>query len=233
MSEERERRELVRELASAVSTQAHVANRAWFALMTVTLLAVLPPVSAKDGNMSLPFSLGVVDPIWFHLVVYSVLVVLAIAFAAAHAQQVRAQRLAHSVIDSLADNRATDLVHPRVFFDMWRMPSLNRVAPLAQSLRGKDEFSAVSRRCPELLRVIIVLYYSLLKLVSLLVYFVLPGWALWKGFASVTAVSWLLRILEIGGVLAGFALLEVLVLDIIYSVRVYSHLQKPPSAIYR
>jgi len=75
------RQKLVQELAAAVSTQAQVVNRLWLALMTVALFGVLPRLPAKDGNVSLPFSLGEVDPKWFHSVVFSILVVLTIAFA--------------------------------------------------------------------------------------------------------------------------------------------------------
>ena len=81
MSDERERRELVKELANAVSTQANVANRAWLAMMTVALFAVLPRVPAKGGNVSLPFNLGEVDPVRFHAVALSIFVVLVITFA--------------------------------------------------------------------------------------------------------------------------------------------------------
>src|SRR5579872_176477 len=92
---------LAKELASAVSTQAQVANRMWLALITVSLFAVLPHVPTKDGYLFLPFGLGEVNAIWFHTVVYSILLILAIAFSSAHAQQMRAQSLA---INSLPES---------------------------------------------------------------------------------------------------------------------------------
>jgi len=110
---------LVKELATAVSTQAQVANRMWLALMTVALFAVLPHVPTKSGNLSLPFSLGEVNAMWFHRVVFAILVVLAVAFASAHAQQIRSQTLAQGSF-SASLSRVGGHIHPREFFDMLR-----------------------------------------------------------------------------------------------------------------
>src|ERR1700680_2883174 len=99
-----DRRAIVKELADAVSTQAQVTNRSWLGLITVSLFAVLPRVPTRDGNVPLPFSLGEVSPVWFHGIVFVILIVMAIAFASAHAQQVRAQKLAQSVVDSFGED---------------------------------------------------------------------------------------------------------------------------------
>jgi hypothetical protein len=171
ISDPDERRKVVQELATAVSTQAQVVNRTWLALMTVALFGVLPRLPAKDSNVFLPFSLGEVDPTSFHTVLFSILVVLTIAFAAAHAQQVRAQMLAQSAVDSMASRQHfDDYLHPWELFDMCRLPSLNRVAPLAQALRGRHQFFAGRRDRPAWIRATSFVYYALLKLASLLVY---------------------------------------------------------------
>ena len=197
-------------------------------MMTVALFAVLPRVPTNNGNVSLPFNLGEVDPTWFHAVVFSILVVLVIAFASAHAQQVRAQKLAHAVIDSLAaDLESGDPIRPREWFDMWRMPSLMRVAPLAQSLRGRHQFYATKQGCSTWLRLVSIGYYGLLKLASLVVYFGLPGWALWQAHVSASLTAGVLRdILMVGGFLAGVALLQVFLSDARYAVAVLQHLWK-------
>jgi len=223
--DERERRALVKELAGAVSVQAQVANRAWLSLITVALFAVLPRVPTKDGNVSLPFSLGEVDPIWFHAVVFFILVVLTIFFAAAHAQQVRAQKLAQTVVDSLgADRTSDDSVHPRELFDMLRVPSLNRVAPLAQMLMGRYQFYATVGRCPKWLRVVSVSYYGLVKLVALVVFFGLPVWALWHAYGMVSLAGCLRVALAAGGSVAGVTLVQVLITDAIYMSEILRHL---------
>jgi hypothetical protein len=215
------RQKLVQELAVAVSTQAQVVNRLWLALMTVALFGVLPRLPAKDGNVSLPFSLGEVDPKWFHSVVFSILVVLTIAFAAAHAQQVRAQKLAQSVVDSMVSRKDShDYVHLRELFDMCRLPSLNRVAPLAQSLRGKYQFFAGKKDCPKWLSIASAVYYALLKLASLTVFFGLPSWALWSAFRSVSLEGYVRYLLDIGGALAAVTLFHVFLSDGLYSIKV-------------
>jgi hypothetical protein len=233
MVDEGQRRKLVKELADAVSTQAHVANSVWIALMTVALLAVLPPVPAKDGNASLPFNLGQVDQISFQMVVFCILLVLSIAFASAHSQQVRAQTLAHAVVDSLAKDLPADgQLYLREWFDMCRKPSLNRVAPLAQSLKGKYQFSQASRNCPTWRRLVSVVYYVFLKLASLVVYFGLPSWALWQAHGRVSVSGWQRGPLGLGGILAGVALLQVLLSDVMYSRKVLKHLWGGPDRPY-
>jgi len=223
--DQEQRRALVKELAVAVSTQAQVANRTWLALMSVALLAVLPRIPKPSGNVNLPFGLGEVDPIWFHAVLFSIFVVLAIAFASAHIQQARAQKLAQLVVDLLvADPVQHELVHPRELFDMWRMPSLNRVASLAQALRGKYQFFATAHNCPTWLRFVSIVYYALLKLAALTIYYGLPIWALWRAYYGVSLLGWLQHALAVGGLLAGFTLVQVFLSDAMYSVNVMKHL---------
>jgi len=94
-------RAVVKELAAAVSTQSQVANRTWLAAMAVVFVGVLPRVD-PNKEVKLPFELGSVDPDWFHAIVFAMLVVLVIAFCAANAQLVRAQKLAYEKIDALA-----------------------------------------------------------------------------------------------------------------------------------
>lgn len=222
---EPEKRALVSELAGAVSTQATVANRTWLALITGALFAVLPRTQdPKNGNLSLPWNIGEVDPGWFHAIAFFILVVLAISFASAHAQQIRAQKLTQAVISSLAKMQAPDeAVHPRELYDMLRTPSLNRVAPLAQLLRGKYQFYA-SSRCPGWLRMLSVLYYGIVKLVSFVVFYLLPIWALWRAYTLVALPGFWRMGVVAGGSVAGVTLLQVLFTDALYTVQVLHHL---------
>ncbi len=236
MAQEQDDRAIVRELAAAVSTQAQVSNRTWIALMAVVVVAVLPRVSpvADRKEVPLPLGLGPVDPAWFDPFIFAVLVVLTIAFAAAHAQQVRAEKLAQSVVDSLVEagqpsgKQQPGWIHPRELFDMLRLPSVNRVAPLAQSLRGRYQFYATGTRCPEWLRVASTAYYGLLKLASLVVYFGLPAWALWDVHGRLTltgAVGWLATL---GAILAGATVLQLLLTDAWYSFKVLRVIWRTP-----
>jgi hypothetical protein len=223
---EPERRALVSELAGAVSTQAKVANRAWLSLITGALFAVLPRAQdPKNGNLSLPWNIGEVDPRWFHAIAFFILVVLAISFASSHAQQIRAQKLTQAVISSLAKVQDPDeAVHPRELYDMLRTPSLNRVAPLAQLLRGKYQFYASSGRCPGWLCVLSVLYYGIVKFVSFVVFYLLPMWALGQAYTLVALPGlWRMAVVASGSV-AGVTLLQVLFTDARYTVQVLHHL---------
>jgi hypothetical protein len=225
INDEKARRALIKDLAGAVSRQSRVTNNTWIALTTVALFAIVPHTPSGEGNLTLPFNLGEVAQTWFYGLVFSILVVLAIAFAAAHTQQVRTQKLAQRNIDSMLERGAsTDLLHPREYFDMWRMPSLIRVAPLPQALRGRYQFYADSAGLPTWLRLATVTYYGLLKLVSWVVYFLFPMWALWHARANVSfsvAARWYA---VIGTCVAGFALLEVLWFDVEYSLAIFRHL---------
>lgn len=217
--------ERVKELATAVSTQAQVANRAWLALTTVALVAVIPHVRKENADLALPFGLGEVNSIVFGTVAFSILVVLAIAFAAAHAQQIRAQKLAQRELDSLSkDDPSGKGLHPREMFDMWCLPSLNRVAPLAQLLRGKYQFFPDSSNCPVWLRRVTVAYYVLLKVASIVVYYGLPGWALWQAHGSLKYSGEVGLIFALGAVIAGVALVQIVLSDVAYSWRVIRHL---------
>ena len=168
---------IVKELAGAVFTQSQVANRYWIALMAVALFALLPRVGpSQTQTIDLPLGLGAVEPASLHPALFALLVVLIVAFAAAHAQQVRAQKLAQAYIDKMTV--VDGELHPRELFDMLRQPSVIRVAPLAQSLRGKYQFFGTAGECPAALWWGSVVYYGVLKLASIGISFLLPGWAL-------------------------------------------------------
>lgn len=219
-----EYRDLIKQLADAVSVQAKFANRTWLAMVTVSLFAILPRVPS-DGTLVLPFSLGKVDQSSFYLVVFGVLAILTTAFASAHAQQVRAQKLAQKSLDSVISKLPKHFeIHPRDWFDVLRTPSLNRLAPLAQMLRGKYQFFPESRTCPYWLRSLTVVYYGFLKAVSFFVYFGLPVWGLWHAKALVVASGWLRIAVDVGGLVAILALLQVLVSDVIYAAKILIHL---------
>jgi hypothetical protein len=225
ITNEKERRDLVKDLADAVSTQAEVANRTWLALITVAIFALIPHVSSRD--ISLPFSLGEVSPSWFQGVVFSLLVVLAIAFASAHSQQVRAQQLAHSVITSLGSILGPMCdIHPRDYFDMLRKPSLNRIASLAQSLRGKYQFFTTATGLPIWWLRITVAFYALWKIIGMAIYFVFPIVALWQAHRNFSATGLLHAYNLFFTSIAVFALGQVMSLDFRYAISICKHLLK-------
>jgi hypothetical protein len=212
--------ETIKELATAVSVQASASNRTWLALLTVAAATLLPRASTAgpSNGLELPFALGQVDPTWFYIVLFLMLVVLTIAFSAAHAQQVRAEKLAHGIIVSMrAEIMGMD---PRELYDMLRLPSLNRVAALAQSIRGKYQFFRNSAQCPHWLRILSTIYYGFLKLSSMIVYYGLPALALWEAYGRTLEAGMPPWPATIGGGIAGVTLFQVLTQDLLYSVGV-------------
>ena len=204
--------ELIEKLAKAVSTQAESANRIWLGLVTVSIVGLLP-----QAPTNLPFGLGSVEPSSFRLIVFLMIVVFAIAFSSAHAQHIRAQKLVHEFIDTLpAHGTGTFGMHPRELFDMLRLPSLNRVAPLAQLLRGQYQFYRKPAPCPRWRKVVTTFYYILLRLISMIVYFGLPAFSLYHSHNLVKAVGFLSLLIFIGGVFAAFTLLQMVVSELAY-----------------
>jgi len=209
--------------------QAKIANRAWLSLITVGLFAVLPHAPTQNGNVSLPWNIGEVEPIWFHTVAFLLLVVLTIFFAVAHAQQIRAQKLAQSTIDSLIQGTDSDVLNPRDLFDMLRLPSLNRVAPVAQLVKGKYQFHSTANDCPGWLRFVSISYYAAVKLVSFIVFFCLPIGALWRAYAMVSVTGWLRIAVIVSGWVAAGTLIHVLLTEGLYAIRTLGYLWGKPS----
>ena len=202
-------RTVIKEFAAAVSTQAQVANRIWLGLMTVALVALLPRESAAPGKLDLPFSLGKVDGVTFSVIVSSMLVVLTIAFSSAYAQQSRAHKRAQSFLDSISINAtAYGGVYPREWFDMLRLPTFNRVAPLPQSLRHS---------WPGFVR---IFYYLLLRLTAMVVFFGLPAYALFREREKTIQRGFLCWIITLGAGLAILTLAQVFVGDIMHTKKV-------------
>lgn len=209
-----------RELADAVSVQAVVANRAWLVLMTVAVATVAG--DDVEGKKQLPFDFGTVPVEYFYPAAFLLLVVLIIYFSAASAQQARADRWAQAFVNQLAESwtQGND-PHPRDVFDMHRRPSINRVASLAQLLRGEYQYHSGTKPCPIWRRRMSSVYYALLKAVSLLVYDLAPAVALVYAFARMDARGAILWIFAAGGLVAALTLLQVVVLDIRYLGRIY------------
>lgn len=166
---------LLRDLVDAASTQARVTNRVWLLLVVVSLLVVLP--RSPDQRVTLPFELGSVEASYFVFVALPMLSVLVIAFCTSHAQTIRVQLLAYRTFASKT-NTSTDNLDIRDLFDALRIPSVSRVAPLAQVLRGKHQFFPDKPNCPRWIVYTTAVYYVLLKILCIIVYLGFPAGAL-------------------------------------------------------
>lgn len=195
--------------------------------MTAVAFAVLPHEISRDSGIKLPFSFGTVSPEVFYGVIFPIVVILVIAFCAAQAQQLNAQTSAHRAMSVFAgDNRQLDGYAPRGLFDLWRKPSLNRVAPLAQSFEDqlRNVFRIQSDHQPIWLRQTTRLYYLMFKLLALGVYFALPGVGLWMAYKKVPFSGLLRWVYWFAGFLASCALIQVLYGEIRYSEKASRHL---------
>lgn len=214
----------VKDLAEAVSTQARIANRSWLVLMTVALVVLVP---REGSHFELPLDIGEVAAEWFFPVAFLVLSVMLIGFCVAHAQQVRAQTLAQTSVDALAKSATVETLHPRDLFDMLRVPSISRVAPLAQILQGQYQFYPNARECPPWLRRLSAVYYFALKVVASLVYFGLPAAALAHSYHRLALGPPLAYAFGCVGLVAASALLIVTGLEVVYVWHVGRRIWRP------
>lgn len=207
----------IKELAAAVSTQARVSNQAWLGLLAVAVAALLPQ-SSDGGLLELPGRIGKVDATLYYPTLFAMLVVVTLAFCSAQAQTVRAQSLAQSFVDTLGNGDTITGIHPRELFDMMRLPSLNRVAPLAQYIRGPYQWFRTEQKCPFWLRAASTTYFILLRFASIVVYYGLPTAALRQVYERVHVAGLFAWFVPFGAGLAASALLIVLIGDGVYLI---------------
>lgn len=172
--------QIIKDLAEAASNQIKIGNRIWISLIVLSIFVILPRQFIPGTRMySLPLGLPDVEYIYFYFVSILLLSVFIIAFCQAHAQSLRALKLAHRVINKIRDNKlANDTIYPRDFFDMLIIPSFSRVAPLALLMKGKYQFFPERDECPIFLCGLPTLYYIILAILSIIVYYWVPAIAL-------------------------------------------------------
>ncbi|HEY0704213.1 MAG TPA: hypothetical protein VGD60_15690, partial [Candidatus Acidoferrales bacterium] len=208
-------KKLVRELAETVGLQAQVTNRIWLGMISVAGAGVLPRPKASDPTVQvLTFAVPTAK---FFISVFAALFVLIVAFSAAYAAQARAQELAQSYLESLPpDFGLPGFRTPRGFYDVLRLPTFNRIAPLPQLLSGKYQLGKCGPKIQRRLRGLKRVYYWVLKIPGAGVYFVFPGVALIiLGIGAWGYSGGLLKVAILAsGTVACVTLLQVLVNDL-------------------
>jgi hypothetical protein len=208
-------------LAEAVSTQSTVSNRTWLGLLTVAAVGIFPAKNQQfPTQIMLPFGLASVEPESFYPIMFLMLAVLIIAFCAAVAQQVHAQEEMQSFIERHPGCRPYNIA-ARKWFDILRLPSLNRVSSVPQYIRGEKPLTQV-RGAGKLAVVVfralpsIAIYFPL-KIMFTLIYYGVPVVAIWNVYKNVPpspsfpCLSYLF--LFIGG-LVGISLIAVFWMDL-------------------
>ena len=181
---------IVRDLADGCSTQARVANRTWLGVIAVSVVLLLgTSAAALPGCPQVAHVplLGEIPTAQLVPIAFAMLSILVIALAAAHAEHVRADALAHEAISKLeADNNGPD---PRSLLDILRVPGFTRVAPIALWVRGGWKQKSKRRWVRTSRRITGGLLYLLLKALVVVVLFAIPGIALWESYQRVRASS--------------------------------------------
>ena len=117
-------------------------------------------------------------------------------------------------------------MHPRDLFDFMREPSVNRVAPLAQLMRGRrHQFYDSSTPCPRWRTFASVLSYAVLKVFSWFVYFGVPALALCTAYSHLRGEN-IKAAATVGLLVAGLSWLYVALNDLFYSVQVVVELYR-------
>ncbi|MGA7721509.1 MAG: hypothetical protein WCA84_10065 [Ignavibacteriaceae bacterium] len=171
---------IVKQLAESVTIQSKQANKLWLIMISIAVIVMFPPIM-KEGNLTnqikLPFKIGIVEIKYFYPAVFFLYSILVVAFSTTHTQAIRTQKLAHLALE-LIENERYYGIYSHDLFDMFRIPGINRTAPLAQFLRGKYQVINHADDCPCWRKRFTSIYYLILKIISSLVYWFLPSYIL-------------------------------------------------------
>jgi hypothetical protein len=211
-------------LAEGFSTQTQTASKFWLALAIVSAIVVIPV--SNGTSIKIPFDLGTVPQTDFYPFSALLISILIIGFGSAHIQSIRSRKLIQRVIDSLNNQvYLPGQVHVRDFLDSIVSPSISRTAPLAQYLRTKHQFFPESSNASRLKNLISTSAYCLLKIATILVIYLFPGFALLKsawhgGLLSICKHTWGIPNLFFVfiTIVATLILLELLISEIKYTV---------------
>ena len=179
---------LIKELRDGYSNQTKASNKYWSLLILVSIISILNHDNKKD-LIELPFGLGEVKQIDFHLTILLMICTISIAFASAWIQQLRTRKLIQKVTDNLSDEKKfIHKIHIHDFFDSTSSQTFNRVAPIAQILQGKYQFYD-DKKSNNKGRLLGVVVYVFLKIVALIIVFLIPILALYKSAINFSSID--------------------------------------------
>jgi hypothetical protein len=138
--------------------------------------------SEEVERLKLPFSLGEVAKVDFYPICFIFLSLLVICFGCAFAQTFRTAKLLYKAIGDEEDQIIFKNIYLQDVSDAMIYPSLTRVAPLANLVRRKYQFLPEKKNTPRWLHWLTLIYYLILKITTMLVMYLLPGFALWTAF---------------------------------------------------
>ncbi|BBO79638.1 hypothetical protein DSCO28_02040 [Desulfosarcina ovata subsp. sediminis] len=226
--------EFLIQLTTGLSGHIKSASRLWLGLAIISIVTISFTINTQElreqkinKEISLPFSLGKIHRNEFYPFSASLLSILIIAFGAAQAQSIRSRKMLNKALREMK----TTIKLPggcdiRDSIDVISVNSINRTVPLAQLLLGKYQFYPEKNHQNCILKIISVLYQIVLKFVSYLVVYCLPGYALFVAFYygklfDKTTTLWGLPIIILWFVatVGAVILIQLLLLEILYAVR--------------
>jgi hypothetical protein len=164
---------IIEKLAGGYSNLAKITNQFWLTLIIVSTVAII----SNTGNVKkikLPFGLGEANKSDFYTTSLILICILTIAFTSSMIQAIRTRKLIQNEIDTMPiQERFISNTHIQDYLDSILSPTYNKVAPISQFLQGKNQFfkkDAEERGK----RIVPILYYVILKLVSFLFMYFVP-----------------------------------------------------------
>lgn len=226
-----EKYDVIKDLSEGYSTQSETANRFWVLLIVASVVTFTGRPEKDSGLIELPFTLGKVDIIDFYSIMIILICVLSIAFSSAMIQAIRGRELIQKVINGMSNSELmVQGVHVQDIVDASLKPTFNRVAPLAQYLRGKNQFfggkpSGKSKFWTGL-------FYAILKVTTFIFIYLIPAYSVCKGWSALNSATgkasfifpqFLIIVLIL---LAIFSSIILFVGDIKYLARVFNKIRK-------
>ena len=212
------------------STHSKQTGKFWISLAIISILTIISS-SGTGSTINLPFGIGPVSRVDFFPFALLAISIFIIGFGSSHIQAVRVTKLIHRVIKDNEDDPYIGGIHIQDFFDSVVTPSFNRVAPLGQILQGKYQFFPEAKQIPKYLKVLGYSYYLVLKFITFIVMYAFPFYALKisysnsilaNGDASLLGIP--IIILKIFGIIGALVLLQLLIVDVLFVIRVTKRL---------
>ena len=186
----------------------------------------IPIISVKvPENIFYPFALGLIS-------------VIIIAYSSANCQWNRTRILIQTIIEFKKQKKQNYIIpkvlHIHDYFDSMMVPVINRVAPIAQILRGKYQFKPKSKDCPCVLICFSTLVYLIYKLITYCIIYIFPLIALIYSWANIDMKIlpnklWLYLTIffKIMSISAALVLMLVIYQDFEYTKRALKAMSKP------
>lgn len=207
-------------LAEGHSIQSKRANQIWLFLILFSFVT-LTGEKNKNGEFAFFFGLNISNEFTFYYLSLLIISALNIAFSSSMIQAIRVRKLIQTVFENNKDQISIE-IHTLDYVDSIISPAYNRVSPIADFILGKRQFRNDNAISP-FTYCISRLFYVLLKLITYIALFIIPGYVfivcynkVGSDFTGVLKFAWPIAILSI------ISSLILFIGDIVYSYNAIS-----------